>query len=109
MRAETVHYEARLPGIVDRATLAQRLSAKRNSSKQHGSGAFSASWRPWSEMNVYATYQRGTALQPGQGGTVNSKSNFASAELKELGAKFALPVQPPRPRSVCLPVAKRRF
>lgn len=90
LRAETVKYEADLPVEVGRATLAQREAALRSGEKHHGSGALSAAWYPWASTNFYASYQRGTSLQPGQGGTVNSKSNFASAELKELGVKVAL-------------------
>lgn len=90
LRAESVNYRADLPAEVGRATLAQRLAAERSGEKHHGSGSFSALWRARPDTSLYAIYQRGTALQPGQGGTVNSKSNFASAELKELGAKFSL-------------------
>jgi hypothetical protein len=89
-RAETVNYRADLPVEVGRATLAQRVAAERSGEKHHGSGSLSALWRARSDTTLYATYQRGTALQPGQGGTVNSKSNFAAAELRELGAKFSL-------------------
>jgi outer membrane receptor protein involved in Fe transport len=85
-----VNYRADLPVEVGRATLAQREAAGRGGEKHHGSGALSVAWTPWANTNLYASYQRGTALQPGQGGTVNSKSNFASAELKELGAKVSL-------------------
>lgn len=89
-RAESVHYAADLPVEPGRATLAQREAAVRNGGKQHCSGTLSAAWHARAGTHLYASYQRGTALQPGQGGTVNSKSNFASAELKELGAKFSL-------------------
>jgi len=91
LRAETLRYAADLPREVGRATLAQRLAAGRNGEKSHGSGALSVLWHPQPGASLYATYQRGTALQPGQGGTVNSKSNFAMAEHKEVGAKAALP------------------
>jgi iron complex outermembrane recepter protein len=90
LRAESVNYRADLPVEVGRATEAQRLAAERKGEKHHGSGSVSTLWRIRPDTTLYATYQRGTALQPGQGGTVNSKSNFASAELKELGAKFSL-------------------
>lgn len=90
LRAETVRFAADLPREVGRATLAQRLAAERSGEKHHGSGAVSVLWHPQPGASLYATYQRGTALQPGQGGTVNSRSNFASAEQKELGAKVAL-------------------
>jgi len=90
VRAETLHYRADLPDEVDRATPAQRLAARRSGDKQHGSGALSLAWRPYQTVNLYASYQRGTALQPSQGGTVNSKSNFAAAEMKEIGAKVSL-------------------
>jgi len=90
LRAETVHYAADLPREVGRATLAQRIAAERSGEKHQGSGSLSAIWRAQPGASLYATYQHGTALQPGQGGTVNSKSNFAAAELKELGAKFSL-------------------
>lgn len=90
LRAESVRYAADLPSEVGRATLAQRIAAERSGEKHHGSGSLSALWHPQPGASLYATYQRGTALQPGQGGTVNSKSNFASAEQKELGAKVSL-------------------
>ncbi|HEX2862637.1 MAG TPA: TonB-dependent receptor [Lacunisphaera sp.] len=90
VRAESVSYRADLPVQVGRATAAQRAAAERSGEKHHGSGSLSALWRPRPDTTFYATYQRGTALQPGQGGTVNSRSNFAAAELKELGAKFSL-------------------
>lgn len=90
LRAESVTYRADLPVEVGRATEAQRVAAERSGEKHHGSGSLSTLWRVRPDTTLYATYQRGTALQPGQGGTVNSKSNFASAELKELGAKLSL-------------------
>lgn len=90
LRADTMSYEAQLPAEVDNATPAQRAASKNSGEKTFGSSSVSLSWRPVTNTNVYATYQRGTALQPGQGGTVNSKSNFANAELKEVGAKVAL-------------------
>lgn len=90
LRAESLRYSADLPVEVNRATLAQRLAAERSGEKHHGSGSLSTVWRVRPDTTLYASYQRGTALQPGQGGTVNSKSNFASAELKELGAKLSL-------------------
>lgn len=89
-RAESAFFRADLPAEVGRATAAQRLAAEREGESHHGSGALSAIWHARDDLNVYASYQKGTALQPGQGGTVNSKSNFARAELKELGAKLSL-------------------
>jgi iron complex outermembrane recepter protein len=89
LRAESARYRADLPAEVGRATPAQRLAAERRGGKEHGSGSLSAVWRVRDSTRLYASYQRGTSLQPGQGGTVNSKSNFAAAELKEVGAKFS--------------------
>lgn len=90
LRAQSDFYRADLPREAQRATLAQRLAAERRGEKHHGSGAFSAVWHARPDTRLYASYQRGTALQAGQGGTVNSKSNFARAELKEVGAKVSL-------------------
>lgn len=90
VRAEALGYRADLPVEADRATLAQRLASERSGRKRHGSGSLALVWRAAPGANLYASYQRGTALQPGQGGTVNSRSNFAAAELKEIGARFSL-------------------
>lgn len=90
VRAESMHYAAQIPKEVGRATAAQRAIAKREGQKQLGSGALSLGWRPAAGAHFYATWQRGSALQPSPGGTVNSKSNFAMAELKEIGGKFSL-------------------
>jgi hypothetical protein len=90
VRAETIHYAAQLPTEVGRATAAQRAIAKREGEKQLGSGALSLGWRAAAGAHFYATWQRGPTLQPSPGGTVNSKSNFAMAELKEIGGKFSL-------------------
>ncbi len=90
LRAEAARYDAGLPAAVDRATPVQRTAAERQGEKTHGSGALSVVWRASGNAHLYATYQRGTALQPGQGGTVNSRSNFALAELQETGVKFSL-------------------
>ncbi|MBI2496943.1 MAG: TonB-dependent receptor, partial [Opitutae bacterium] len=90
VRAETARYTANLPAEVDRATAAQRLDARRRGGKDHASGALSLIWRAAPGANLYATYQRGTSLQPAQGGTVNSTSNFAVADFREAGAKFSL-------------------
>ncbi len=90
LRGESFRYEAGLPAAVERATPAQRTAAERAGKRAHGSGSFSAVWQALPGAHFYGTYQRGTALQPGQGGTVNSKSNFALAELQEAGAKFSL-------------------
>lgn len=89
-RFEALSYQADLPAEVDQATPAQRLAAEREGNLQHGSGSLSAIWSPLPALRVYATYQRGTALQPGPGGTVNSRSNFTSAWLKEAGVKTSL-------------------
>lgn len=90
VRAESLHYRANLPDEVDRATPAQREDARRSGDKQHGSAALSLAWRPHRAVNLYASFQRGTSLQPSQGGTVNSKSNFTAAEMQEIGAKVSL-------------------
>ncbi len=90
LRAESMSYSANLPAEVDQASAAQRVAAERSGSKQLGSGSLSVVYRPTDNTRIYTTYQSGTALQPGQGGTINSKSNFADAELKEFGAKFSL-------------------
>jgi iron complex outermembrane receptor protein len=89
-RFETLHFEADLPAQVDQATPAQRLAAEREGNLQHGTVSLSALWRPVDALRLYATYQQGTGLQPGPGGTVNSRSNFTSTWLKEIGAKAAL-------------------
>ena len=90
LRTEAARYTADLPREVDRATAAQRLDAQRGGGKDHASGALSLIWRAAPGTNLYATWQRGTSLQPAQGGTVNSKSNFAIADFREAGAKFSL-------------------
>jgi iron complex outermembrane receptor protein len=90
VRIEDARYTADLPREVDRATAAQRLAADRSGGKDHASGALSVIWRAAPGTNLYTTYQRGTSLQPAQGGTVNSKSNFAIADFREAGAKFSL-------------------
>ncbi len=90
LRAESVDYRADLPAEVDRATSAQRLASERAGEKQYGSGTLSAVWRWRPDASAYVSFQRGTALQPGQGGTVNSRSNFAMAELREIGTKVSL-------------------
>ena len=90
LRAESMSYTANLPNEVGQAFTAQRTAAERSGNKQLGSGSLSMVYRPTPTTSLYTTYQRGSALQPGQGGTVNSKSNFAETELKEIGAKFSL-------------------
>ncbi|MCF7688284.1 MAG: TonB-dependent receptor [Cephaloticoccus sp.] len=90
LRAESMSYSANLPAEVAQASATHRVVAERNGNKQLGSGSLSVVYRPTNTTRLYTTYQRGTALQPGQGGTINSKSNFADAELKEIGAKFSL-------------------
>jgi iron complex outermembrane receptor protein len=90
LRAEAARYAADLPREIDRATPAQRLDAERRGGKNHASGALSLTWRAAPGANLYAAYQRGTSLQPAQGGTVNSKSNFAIADFREAGVKFSL-------------------
>ena len=90
VRFEALNYAADLPAEVDQATPAQRLAAERRGNLQHGTGSLSATWRPSDALRFYATYQQGTALQPGPGGTVNSRSNFTSTWLKEIGTKASL-------------------
>jgi iron complex outermembrane receptor protein len=90
LRAESAHFEAGLPREIDRATPAQLTAAEREGEKQFGSGSLSVVWRPTPSTSLYGTYQRGTSLQAGQGGTVNSKSNFAATDLREVGAKVSL-------------------
>ena len=89
LRAENARYTADLPREIDRASTAQRLAAERSGGKNHASGALSLIWRATSGLNFYITTQRGTSLQPAQGGTVNSLSNFARADFHEVGTKFS--------------------
>lgn len=91
LRGESARYAADLPREIDRATPTQRLEAMRRGDKNHAAGALSAIWRATEGLNLYATVQRGTSLQPAQGGTVNSLSNFTRAEFQELGAKYSAP------------------
>ncbi len=89
-RGEHASFSADMPHEVDRATPAIRASTQRNGKLDHGSVAISGNWRVAGQTHLYATMQHGTSLQPAQGGTVNSKSNFAGARLLEVGAKTAL-------------------
>lgn len=90
LRAEGTRYESDIPKEVDRVSPAFRQANEKSGGRNFGSFAFSPVITVAPGVNLYATAQQGVSLQPAQGGTVNSESNFNETELYEGGAKFSL-------------------
>lgn len=88
LRGEGAKFVVHTPGSYERsATRGQKIA-------QGGKNYYMASINPIfkvsSKVSLYLAGQYGTALNPSQGGTVTSESNFGETELLEAGVKTSL-------------------
>lgn len=90
LRAEGARFRAAVPDEVDRASAAFRAANRKSGGKNYPMAALSPVWTVGPGMRLYVTVERGASLQPAQGGTLNSESNFARTSLREVGAKFSV-------------------
>src|SRR5690606_32450551 len=83
-------YRTRYPPEVDRVPpddpRRERVSGHRN----YMSASFSPTWTLRPGINLYATLQYGTAIDPLQGGAIVGRGNFTTNRLQEVGAKASL-------------------
>ena len=83
-------YRTRYPSEVDRATAAQRAALTTEGERNYYSASFSPVLSVTEGFNLYATAQRGTSIDPTQGGAIFGSGNFSKNELLEGGAKTSL-------------------
>jgi hypothetical protein len=88
-RGEGVTYRTRLPRGIDRATPAIASAAERRDERTYTLLGVHPVWHVHRALNVYGTWQRGTAIDPAPGGAIYGAGNFSRAALDEVGAKFA--------------------
>jgi iron complex outermembrane receptor protein len=83
-------YRTRYPDEVDLATPAQRAALTTSDHRDYYNASFSPVLTIVDGLNLYATVQRGTSIDPTQGGAIFGKGNFGENELYEAGLKASL-------------------
>lgn len=83
-------YETSYPSEVDLVPASDPRRQKVSDKKNYYSVSFSPVLTVAPGVNLFATAQRGTALDPLQGGAIVGKGNFSKNELYEAGVKTAL-------------------
>lgn len=80
-------YTTEYPPEVDRVSAGDARRDKVSDQRDYYSASFSPTWTVARNLNVYATVQYGTALDPLQGGAIVGQGNFARNRLQEIGVK----------------------
>ncbi len=83
-------YETKYPSGVDRGGPNDPLRAPIASEKNFTSFSFSPVWSLNEFVRAYATVQRGTSIDPLDGGAIIGKGNFAKNSMDEIGLKASL-------------------
>lgn len=83
-------YETRYPRGVDRVPVDDPRRNPISGEKDFASFSFSPVWRIAPSLRAYATLQRGTSIDPLDGGAIIGRSNFAENRLDEMGLKAEL-------------------
>lgn len=83
-------YETKYPDGVDRVAVDDPRRDPASDHKNLTSFSFSPVWSATDTVRVYATVQRGTSIDPFDGGAILGKGNFAENAMDELGVKFSL-------------------
>ena len=83
-------YETKYPDGVDRIGLNDPRRDPISSEKNFTSFSFSPVWSVTDSVRAYATIQRGTSIDPLDGGAIIDKGNFAENAMDEIGLKVSL-------------------
>ncbi len=90
LRGETAHWDTRLPDEVERRTQAQIDATRSKGSTSYLNGSFGPTLTLVEGVNLYGAVQLGTALGPGDGGTISGRASFTDVRLYEAGIKASL-------------------
>ncbi|GAB5562722.1 MAG: hypothetical protein SynsKO_43690 [Synoicihabitans sp.] len=82
-------YKTRYPDGVDRVAVDDPVREPVSSEKDFASASISPVWAVSDTLRIYATLQRGTSIDPIDGGAIIGRGNFADNEMDELGLKLA--------------------
>ena len=83
-------YDTKYPSGVDRVGANDPRRDRISSEKNFTSFSFSPVWKINEFVRAYATVQRGTSLDPLDGGAIIGKGNFAENTMDEIGLKASL-------------------
>lgn len=90
LRGELAHWDTRLPAEVERRTPSQITGTRTKGTKQFLNGSISPTLTLADGINLYAAAQLGTAIGPGDGGTISGRASFTDVSLYEAGLKASL-------------------
>ncbi len=82
-------YDTDYPAGVDRVPATDPRRAPVSAEKNFTSVSFSPVWSLTDDLRLYATVQRGTSIDPIDGGAIIGRGNFARNELDEVGLKLS--------------------
>jgi iron complex outermembrane recepter protein len=83
-------YETEYPRGVDRVPADDPRRDPISGEKDFASFSFSPVWSITDELNAYVTIQRGTSIDPLDGGAIIGRGNFAENVMDEIGLKASL-------------------
>lgn len=83
-------YDTRYPSGVDRVPPDDPRRDPVSGEKDFASFSFSPVWNATDEIRFYATIQRGTSIDPLDGGAIIGRGNFADNSMDELGIKVSI-------------------
>ena len=83
-------YDTKYPDGVDRVPADDPRRDPVSDEKNFTSFSFSPVWAATDQLRFYATFQRGTSIDPLDGGAIIGKGNFAENTMDELGLKLSL-------------------
>src|SRR5690606_37291328 len=90
LRAEAAHYRTALPTEVERATASFRDSQRGQGNEYYYLASLSPVFKVTDGVNLYASVQTGTGIDPATGGVIYGTENFSDTELYEAGIKTAI-------------------
>ncbi|HNX04050.1 MAG TPA: hypothetical protein PKI32_01025 [Opitutales bacterium] len=90
LRGEAAAWDTRLAKEVDRATPALLASSRHKAGTFFGNASIAPVYELSPNWRLYASAQAGTALAPGDAGTIVGRANFTKIQLLETGIKAAL-------------------
>ncbi len=90
LRGDFASWHTHLADVVDRTSASLIASSQHNGSTFFGNASVNPVYKLAEGLYLYGAAQAGTALAPGDAGTVVGKANFSKANLLEAGIKSSL-------------------
>ncbi|HYD85186.1 MAG TPA: TonB-dependent receptor, partial [Opitutus sp.] len=88
LRVEGARFSVHTPSAFERSPTRGRKIAQ--GGKNYAMVSLNPLFKLTPTVSLYAALQRGTALNPSQGGTITSEDNFGETDLAEVGVKTSL-------------------